>query len=118
MNRGCIILTALAAGGVVTFGPVLASVTPNVYTCQNSWPEGTQSRAVLAVTDSEGDVDTHTVISTLPPGGPYTPEEAAAVVCADIDSAAFVTCTLSGATITLSATEPGTTLESSITLVQ
>ena len=116
--RGNEFLTALSAGGVVVQGPVVVSVTPNVYTFKNTWPEGTQCRTVLTVTDSAGDVDTHTVLSTLPPGGPYTPEEGAAVVCADIDSAAFVTCSVSGATLTLSATEPGTTLESSMTLVQ
>lgn len=115
--RGNEFLTALSlvTGGVMAL--VVQSPTPNVYTFQNTWPEGTQCNTTLTVTDSDGQVDTNTVLSTLPPGGPYTPAQAAAVVCADIEAMPFVTCSRSGATLTLSVSEPNTTLESSIVLV-
>ena len=115
--RGNEFLTALSGeGSVVVLNPVVVTPEPNVYTFENSWPAGTQLNTMLEITDSVGDVDTHVVLSTLPPGGPYTPEQAAAVVCGDIDAQAFVTCTQSGATLTLSATEAGTTLVSSMAL--
>ena len=97
--------------------PEVNSAGPNVYVFLNMWPEGTSLDTTIMVTDSAGDTDTHVIRSTLPPGGPYTASQAAAVVCADIDAQAFVNCSVSGATLTLTATEPGTTLSSGMALV-
>ena len=95
--------------------PGLLMPAPNVYTVVGSWPAGTAVQVTTEVTDSAGDVDSHTMTYTLP--SDMTAAQAATYLGGLADGEAFIDASVSGTTITLSPTEPGTTLVSSAAVV-
>lgn len=112
-----ITITGITITEPTVLTPTLQSVNPNVYEVLNEWPAGQTVQVTLSVTDSQGDTDTNVFQVVTPPPGPWDPVTVASVLATQIDQLPFVNAMAVGAVITLSASEPGTTLVSSAVLV-
>jgi hypothetical protein len=80
----------------------------------DGWPAGTQVQVVLTITDPDGQSEVEDYVVTLPPGGPYTAEQAATVLADSIDGLVHYRAPRTGATFVVEPAAPANSVESSI----